>query len=279
MALETCLEIADIHVSPKFGSHSVEKSTQSSLSYSVRYFPGCSESFTESYSNVSSLRKRSCYTRKIKSTQLHQLTKRCQSHHYRNHLPVQFFPFAIVRKLATPLSKKLQWSPGNHAPGYRLRSGERGRKRANVTRLKTPPPLSPTQAMSRAAHLPRKIEAGAWNGSPGSLDNQTMVDLDQERKDLLMNPGGEGGKIVQKTGGKMGKDHSEPIFTYILSEQIKNYQKSIISFIPSVNSLAFSLSGFEQLWFSFQAGTTYTSTQQNWGRASFFVCLKSDQGQ
>lgn len=42
-----------------------------------------------------------------------------------------------------------------------------------------------------------------------------MVDLDQERKDLLMNPEGGKKKIVQKTEGKMGKAHSEPIFTCI----------------------------------------------------------------
>lgn len=108
---------------------------------------------------------------------------------------------------------------------------------------------------------------------------ETTVDLDQERKDLL-NPGKKKKKTVQKTDGKTGKDRSEPIFTRVWWEQIKNYQKSIIPFIPSVNTSAFSLSGFQRARSGFQAGTTYASTQQNdEGEPLFFyVCLKYDQG-
>lgn len=44
------------------------------------------------------------YSGRVKGTQLHPLTKRCQSNPQQNHLPETLLPFPLVDKLVVPLS-------------------------------------------------------------------------------------------------------------------------------------------------------------------------------
>lgn len=100
--------------------------------------------------------------------------------------------------------------------------------------------------MAREALLAGGTEAREWNGGPGKSGQPVKQQLTWTRKEKTFLT--QEKKVAQKTdwpSGEKGKDHSELLFTCIWSEQMKNYQKSIISFIPSVNSLALSLLGVE----------------------------------